>query len=184
MNDAPTANNQSVSTAYNTAVNMVLTGSDVEGSSLTFTVTSSPANGTLTGSDANRTFTPNIGWYGTTSFSFVASDGSLDSLPATVTITVAAPTSVPAAPTSLTLTVVSSSQINLAWTDNSTNEDGFRIERSLNGSSWTEIATAGPNVHNYSNTGLAGKTRYYYRVRAYNALGNSAYSNAPNARTP
>jgi large repetitive protein len=184
VNDAPVANAQSVSTPYNTAVNITLTGTDVEGSALSFTVVSGPANGTLTGSDANRTFTPNIGWYGTTSFTFGANDGALDSATATVTITVAAPTGVPGAPTSLTATPVSQNQINLAWNDNSGNEDGFKIERASSaGGPWTQIATVGPNVRNYSNTGLTKNTRYYYRVRAYNVLGNSAYSNTVNART-
>jgi len=184
VNDAPVANGQSVSIAYNTSVNIVLTGSDVEGSTLTFTTLSSPANGTLTGTGANRTFTPNVGWSGTTSFTFKVNDGALDSATATVTITVAAPTGIPAAPGALTATAVSQMQINLAWTDNSNNEDGFKIERSPNGnSSWTQIATVGPNVTTYSNTGLTKNTRYYYRVRAYNVLGNSAYSNTANART-
>ena len=72
----------------------------------------------------------------------------------------------------------------MAWTDNSNNEDGFKIERSPNGtSSWTQIATVGPNVTTYSNTGLTRNTRYYYRVRSYNALGNSGYSNTVNAKT-
>lgn len=184
VNDAPVANAQSVSTAYNTAKNITLTGSDVEGSALTFTVVTSPANGTLTGTGATRTFTPNTGWYGTTSFTFKVNDGALDSATATVTVTVAAPTGIPTAPTALTATAVSQTQVNLAWTDNSNNEDGFKIERSPNGSSsWIQIATVGPNVRNYSNTGLTKNTRYYYRVRAYNVLGNSAYSNTVNART-
>ena len=85
---------------------------------------------------------------------------------------------IPAAPSNLSATTVSSSQINLSWTDNSNGEDGFRIERSPNGSSsWTQIATVGVNVTTYQNTGLACGTTYYYRVRAYNTGGNSNYSN-------
>jgi hypothetical protein len=184
VNDAPVANAQSVSTAYNTAVNITLNGADIEGSALTFSTLTSPANGTLTGAGANRTFTPDIGWSGTTSFAFKVNDGELDSATATVTITVASPGSIPAAPSGLTATAVSQTQINLAWTDNSSNEDGFKIERSPNGnSSWSQIATVGPNITTYSNTGLNKNTRYHYRVRAYNVLGNSAYSNTANART-
>ena len=184
VNDAPVANAQSLSTAYNTAVNIGLTGSDVEGSALTFTVVTSPANGALSGTGANRTFTPNIGWSGTASFTFKVNDGALDSATATVTITVAAPTGIPGAPSALTATAVSQTQINLSWTDNSNNEDGFKIERSPNGSSsWAQVATVGPNVTSYSNTGLSRNTRYYYRVRSYNVLGNSAYSNTANTKT-
>jgi hypothetical protein len=95
------------------------------------------------------------------------------------------PTPPPAAPSNLTATAVSTSQINLAWTDNSNNEDGFKIERCQgNGcSSFVEIAQVGPNVTTFNNTGLARNTRYRYRVRAFNGGGNSAYSNIAAART-
>jgi len=79
---------------------------------------------------------------------------------------------------------VSSSQINLSWTDNSNNETGFKVERSKNNShSFSQIATVGANVATYSDTGLSRASTYYYRVRAYNAGGNSAYSNIASATT-
>lgn len=89
----------------------------------------------------------------------------------------------PAAPTALALTVKSSSQINLSWTDNSSNETGFKVERSTDGTTFTQIATTGASVKTYSNTGLTSKKKYYYRVRAYNAGGNSAYSSVTSATT-
>jgi hypothetical protein len=89
----------------------------------------------------------------------------------------------PAAPGSLTLKAVSSSQINLTWVDNASNESGFKIERSLDGINFTEIAIVGANVKTYATTGLTKNTRYYFRVRAYNASGNSAYSNTANTKT-
>src|SRR5207249_2193257 len=78
------------------------------------------------------------------------------------------------------------SQIDLAWTDNATNEDGFRIERCAGAGCavFTEIATVGANVTTYQNTGLAFNTSYTYRVRAYNGAGPSAYSNTATATTP
>lgn len=183
VNDAPGANPQTVTTSYNTPVNITLTGSDVEGGSLSFTTVTSPANGTLSGTGANRTFTPNLNWSGTTSFTFVANDGELNSAIATVTITVNAPTSVPSAPNSLVATAISRSRIDLSWTDTSNTETGFKIERSANGSTWSQIATVGPNVTTYASTGLSANKTYYYRVRAYNTLGNSPYSNTASART-
>ncbi len=91
---------------------------------------------------------------------------------------------VPALPSGLTATAVSSSQIGLTWTDNSDNEDGFRIDRSLSPSSgFAQIATVGANVSSYANTGLSPNTTYYYRVRAYNGAGNSGYSNTASATT-
>jgi hypothetical protein len=89
----------------------------------------------------------------------------------------------PAAPNNLTATAVSGSQIDLGWTDNSVNEQGFKIERSADGISFSQIATVGPNLTAYSNTGLTAITIYYYRVRAFNTLGDSAYSNTANAIT-
>jgi Galactose oxidase-like, Early set domain/Fibronectin type III domain/Glyoxal oxidase N-terminus len=89
----------------------------------------------------------------------------------------------PAAPTNLVATAVSSSQINLSWTDNSNNETGFKVERSTNGTKFKQLANVGANVTTYSNTRLSRATTYYYRVRAYNAGGNSAYSNVASATT-
>jgi hypothetical protein len=82
----------------------------------------------------------------------------------------------PAAPSGLSATAVSSSQINLSWTDNSNNESGFRIER-LNGASFSEIATVGAGITSYSNTGLNPSIEYTYRVCSYNSAGDSGYSN-------
>jgi predicted phage tail protein len=91
----------------------------------------------------------------------------------------------PAAPTNLKAMAVSSSQINLNWADNSNNETGFRVER-CQGSKCTnfaKIATVGRGITSYSDIGLRRSTTYRYRVRAYNAEGNSAYTNTVSAKT-
>ena len=77
----------------------------------------------------------------------------------------------PNAPTNLIGTPVSTTQINLSWTDNSGNEQGFRIERCTgnNCTNFVQIAQVGANVTSFSNTGLTANTRYRYRVRAFNA---------------
>ncbi len=93
-------------------------------------------------------------------------------------------TAAPAAPTALAASVTSSSAINLSWTDNSTNETGFAIERKTGATgTYAQIATVGANVRTYSNTGLAANTNYYYRVRAVNGTVYSSYSNEANATT-
>jgi hypothetical protein len=81
---------------------------------------------------------------------------------------------------------VSTTQINLSWTDNSNNETGFSIERCTGNSctNFAQIATVGANVASFPNTGLTKNTWYRYRVRAFNASGNSAYSNIAQVKTP
>jgi predicted phage tail protein len=104
----------------------------------------------------------------------------------TATAMTAPAPAIPNAPTGLTAAAVSKSQINLSWTDNATNEDGFKIERCKGSTctNFTQIATVGADVSSYTNTGLARRTTYRYRVRAYNASGNSSYSDVASATTP
>ena len=89
----------------------------------------------------------------------------------------------PSAPSSLTAGSATTSSISLDWVDNANNESGFLIERSLNGSTWSQIATVGADVTGYVNAGLNSGTTYAFRVRAYNSGGNSAYSNTATAAT-
>jgi len=77
----------------------------------------------------------------------------------------------------LTATVISTSQIDLSWT-NVANEDaspGYTIERSLDGSSWSALTTKAANVTTHSDTGLSPGTHYYYRVKAE---GSGRYSDS------
>ncbi|MBA4149187.1 MAG: fibronectin type III domain-containing protein [Verrucomicrobia bacterium] len=91
---------------------------------------------------------------------------------------------IPTAPSGLSATSISSSQINLAWTDNSSNEDNFIVARSTtSGGPYTDIATLGSNVTSFNNTGLSANTTYYYVVRASNSGGASANSNQASATT-
>jgi VCBS repeat-containing protein len=97
VNDPPTANAQSVSTRQDQAKAITLSGSDIEGSALTFSIASSPANGAVSGTPPAVTYTPNPGFQGTDSFTFTANDGTANSAPATVTINVGPANSAPVA---------------------------------------------------------------------------------------
>ena len=78
--------------------------------------------------------------------------------------------------------------MDLGWTDNATNETGFAVERSLNGTSgWTQVATLGVHTGTGSmsctDTNLTAQTIYYYRVKATGSGGDSAYAGPVNATT-
>ena len=60
----------------------------MDGNPLTFSVATQPAHGTLSGTAPNLTYTPAAGYSGADSFTFVANDGTVNSAPATVNITV------------------------------------------------------------------------------------------------
>ena len=89
----------------------------------------------------------------------------------------------PAAPTNLAA-VAATGRVNLSWADNSSNETGFRIERSAAGGTYAAIATAAANATSYSDTTVSPATTYTYRVSAANGDVFSAYSNAASATTP
>jgi hypothetical protein len=90
----------------------------------------------------------------------------------------------PASPSHLAAVGMSSSQIGLAWHDNSNDESGFKIERSLaSAESFSQIASTSPNITAFFDTTAFPNTTYQYRIRAYNAAGDSHYSNIANATT-
>jgi hypothetical protein len=101
----------------------------------------------------------------------------------TVTVTTTAVSLAPAAPTNLEATAVTTSSVTLGWTDNSSNENGFCVER-LIGSTWTQIgSTPDSNITTFSHTGLDSGTAYSYRVLAFNGSGNSAATSTVTATT-
>ncbi|KAA2243311.1 carbohydrate-binding protein [Chitinophaga agrisoli] len=87
-----------------------------------------------------------------------------------------------AAPVNLGATVASKSQINLNWTDR-TNETNFKIQRSTDSINWNDVATVAANTSTYQDKNLTPTTRYYYRVYATTAVGNSSFSNTVSAVT-
>jgi len=93
---------------------------------------------------------------------------------------------VPATPSGLVASINPSSPMSslaLSWADNASNETGYSVERSSDGRSFAQIGQAGANVAAWTDTGLNSGTVYYYRVRAFNNSGNSAYSNVGSAQT-
>jgi hypothetical protein len=75
-------------------------------------------------------------------------------------------------------------QLTVAWDDNSSTEIGFKVERSTNGSTFTTVAVVGANQTNYADASVVSATTYWYRVKAYDLLQSSPYSNVTSATTP
>jgi uncharacterized protein len=97
----------------------------------------------------------------------------------------AAQTAIPADPTGLSVTELTSNSISIAWTDNSTDEDGYKIER-CTGANCTDfqlLATMPTNVASITDWGLNKNRTYKYRVCAYNSAGDSGYTNTTTATT-
>ena len=94
---------------------------------------------------------------------------------------------IPAAPSNLTITSLLPNKVTLSWSDNSSNESGFKIQRKKGATgTWVDIRTTAPNIRSYTDndTVLKDGTLYYYRVCATNAAGDSAFSNQASGTTP
>ncbi|MFH1562943.1 MAG: PQQ-binding-like beta-propeller repeat protein [Nitrospirota bacterium] len=99
----------------------------------------------------------------------------------------------PIAPDNLMVKAVSSSQINITWSDNSNDESGFVIERGVTAKAYSELAVLPYNINSYQDEDILPLTTYYYRVKAFNQTGatgtgapdkgNSDYSNSVYAKT-
>jgi hypothetical protein len=90
----------------------------------------------------------------------------------------------PQAPTGLSTVVGGATTIDLLWTDESSNETEFRVERKQGvGGSWGQIGDTGPDVATYGDTGLQPGATYFYRVQACNTAGCSGYSNEASGTT-
>jgi hypothetical protein len=175
----------------------------------TFTVTPASASFPASGGKASAVVTTqdacqwpaaeNMAWISITSGPFGAGDGKVDYSVAvnkslasrTGSIAIAGKhfkiLQAGAYPSNLSASAVPFSGISLTWTDNSNDEDGFRIERKTgkctSANAWSEIASVAPDVTFVTDSSLQSWTDYSYRVRAYNDSANSLYSNCVSIRT-
>ncbi|MDP1860225.1 MAG: carboxypeptidase regulatory-like domain-containing protein, partial [Gemmatimonadaceae bacterium] len=91
---------------------------------------------------------------------------------------------VPTAPSNLN-GVATPGLASLAWSDNSSDEAGFKLERATGTTgSFVEIATTGSGIAAYLDRNVAVGATYSYRVRAYNSAGDSPYSNTSTLTVP
>lgn len=98
--------------------------------------------------------------------------------------TPAEPVIPPAAPTQLIGAAQTPRSVQVSWTDNSSNEEGFRIERRSGAGAWTQVKSVDAGVVKWLDETVVPATAYSYRVKAYNAGGESAWSNEYGVTTP
>lgn len=160
VNDAPVVNNQTVVVTEDIAKDITLTGSDIEGTALTFTILTQPAHGTLTatGSNATWTYTPNLNYFGPDSFTFKASDGQLDSNTGTVSITVQPVNDLPVAVNDLTITTNEDTPVSFPITTNDTDVDGVINPATVDLDPFTpaedKTLTTAQGVYTVNNSGI------------------------------
>ncbi|WP_179952311.1 Ig-like domain-containing protein [Marinicella rhabdoformis] len=142
VNDAPTANAQSVSTDEDVAVGITLTGSDPDSDPLTYSV-SAPSNGSLSGTAPNLTYTPDANFNGNDSFTFTVNDGTANSGAATVSITVDSVNDVPTANSQSTSTTEDNAVgITLTGSDPDSDPLTYSVSAPSNGS----LSGTAPNL--------------------------------------
>lgn len=93
-------------------------------------------------------------------------------------------TGTPTAPSNAVATTNSAGSITVQWTTNSTNESGFKINRSTSATSgFTQVNLTGAGITTFTDTGLNASTTYYYQVVATNSAGDSRATNVASATT-
>ena len=162
VNDAPIASAQALTTAEDTALTIVLSGSDVEGSALTYSVVASPSHGALSGSLPNLTYTPAANYNGADSFTFKVNDGSLNSSPATIAITVSA---VNDAPLANAQTVTTAQDTAKALTLTGSDVEGGALSYAVASSpSHGALSGTAPNLTYTPASGYSGSDSFTFTV--------------------
>ncbi len=174
INDAPIANDQSVTVDEDSNNNVItLNGSDIEGDTLTYTVETAPANGTLGGTVPNLSYTPNTNYTGTDSFTFSINDGTTNSNTATISITI---DNINDAPTAIAQTISvdedsNNNVITLSGSDIEGDTLTYTIETApANGT----LSGTAPNLSYTPNANYSGSDSFTFSVSDGTATSNTA----------
>ncbi|MFL0809341.1 MAG: tandem-95 repeat protein [Agarilytica sp.] len=162
MNDAPIAHAQSLTTNEDATLAITLSGTDEEGSALTYSIIAQPGNGALTGTAPNLTYTPNDNFFGSDVFTFIVNDGELVSAAGTININVS---SVNDAPIAHAQSLTTNEDTALAITLSGTDEEGSALTYSIiaqpdNG----ELTGAAPNLIYTPNENYFGDDSFSFTV--------------------
>lgn len=180
VNNIPIAQNQSLTTAFNTAIAIQVSATDTNNDALTYSIVSGPLYGTLTPLNPSTgavTYTPILGFSGSDNFKFKANDGQADSNTATISITVNSIVN-----SNPIITVISpnggetwSGAQDITW--NATDADGDTLIIDVwysedNGATWTLIAFNEPNdgIFSWDTTTVSDGSSYLIGLDAYDAL--------------
>jgi hypothetical protein len=79
---------------------------------------------------------------------------------------------------------VAYNNVSLAWVDNATTETGYKVERSRDGVTFSEVASLGADARSFADATVSASSNFYYRVRAFNSAGFTGYSNTVGVTTP
>ena len=162
VNDAPSANDQSTTIAEDTAQSITLTGSDLDGNAITYSMVRGPASGTLRGTIPNLTYTPAANYYGSDSFAFKVHDGTLDSPAATVSISV---TSVNDPPVASSKVVTTHEDTSAAITLNGSDIDGDLLSYSVvSGPENGSLSGTAPNLTYTPAANYYGSDSFTFKV--------------------
>lgn len=161
VNNPPVAYDQTVNTIKNTPVAITLIAADPDGDPLTYTIASAPANGTVSGSGSEITYTPNPDFTGVDNFTYEVTDGAGSTATATVAVNVE-PTVAPARTVDLVVQMSATTRkinkINYVWATAKVKvmEAGAQVADATVTGHW-EDATTGLN---YGNTGKSGTVSF------------------------
>lgn len=160
VNVAPIANSDSIVTAQNTPIPIMLSGSDKEGSTLTYTILTRPNHGALTGKVPNLIYTPSAHFSGSDEFTFSVNDGALDSIVAPISITITPINTAPLAVTkSITTPAGTPTSITLTGSDAEGDALLFSIIR---GPTHGTLFGTAPNLTYIPNLGYTGSDQFTY----------------------
>ncbi|MGJ8651244.1 MAG: beta strand repeat-containing protein [Opitutaceae bacterium] len=160
---APISDNQDLSVDEDDSVAVTLTGTDPNGDSLTYTVLTGPSNGSLSGTEPNLTYTPDPDYSGSDSFTFNVSDGTNDSIAATVLITVD-PVNDPPAADAQSVTVIENDSVAITLSGSDIDGDSIVSYNVATGPSNGQLTGTAPNLSYTPNAAYVGLDSFTFTV--------------------
>lgn len=162
VNDAPTANNDSVTVQEDTPTPITLVGSDPEGDPLTFSIVAGPSHGSLSGTEPNLTYTPDKDFDFSDRFTFKVNDGTTDSNDAIVSITI---TPIDDPPTAIDDNVTTQEETPVFITLSGSDPDGDQLTYSIvEGPSHGSLSGTEPNMTYTPEANFSGQDSLTFKV--------------------